>query len=667
MSQPRNPADSQALLQSMLQRLKLQTGREGQAHTPVPTTGASIWRQGGERGACDVQKMNNSPVNGFGANGVPSKEFGISAGDSNHGMKGGEVQQLAHGCAVDRGVISSPTQKDNIDGDTGENRAPAVTPTGTEQLFPARSLKDADITSFERTHVERGSFGTSAMTKQTANNKEAVTGTGQNQDQGFTPKVYMWSLKPTDASLDTGGQEGQVPHVGNGGLGALAQSKDMQIVPTSQKTTNSSSRRKQRPSENKTARRWTQKIKERWRDRPGSFGKKGKEEGGREDKESEQKTEISPQNQLLAVGRLTDTPNKEEERALTSLGSSNHTEGSTSEGHIRSIGDFEFGLGSFSLLEEIVMGQEWAKFLNPGQSAASAYQRPSEEPLRHFTIPSNPHDSGQSSLTLNQLGGVNNQWSFGATKASPDFSMAQVSPDAFLPVSMDVTEGKQQQYNRREADQSEPMEHGHTRRPPSLVEPANILINSALKTRVQLNRKRQYQSAERRDERLQTEKTSHVSEADRGGSTPSQGQTSSHPMEEAGGSERDDVIPLYTLNSPSLPLSPTSFPPYSPRGVLKHSISHDSEASMETVTKRRRVEENRRVRFSEEILTIAPPELDLDATDSEEDSEAEEDSVIEQECEEVPAPIEEVAPARRHALPAWILALKRRNTGRKHR
>lgn len=287
MSQPRNPADSQALLQSMLQRLKLQPGREGQA--------ASTLGQDGERAASNVQQVNNSPVNGFGANGIPAKAFGISAADSNFGLKGGE--QPGRGCEVDRGLISSPTQKDNTDGETGENRVlgqPAVIPTGTRQLFPARSLKDADITSFVRTDGERGSFGSSAMTRQTSSSKDAVTSMGQNQDrdQGFTPKVYVWALKPTDANPDTGSREDHVLHVGNGGFEALAQSKDVQIVPTGQQTTNSSSRRNQRSSENKT-RRWTQKIKERWRDRQGSFGRKGKEEGGREDKKSEQETEVS--------------------------------------------------------------------------------------------------------------------------------------------------------------------------------------------------------------------------------------------------------------------------------------------------------------------------------------------------------------------------------------
>ncbi|XP_070769403.1 A-kinase anchor protein 200 [Enoplosus armatus] len=665
MSQSRNPPDTQALLQSMLQRLKLQPGREGQAylHTPVPITAASTRGQDGERGASNVQKVNNSLVNGFefGTDGVPSKEFGISAAESNFGLKGEEIQQQGHGCEVDKGLISSPTQKDNTDGDTGENSVlgqatqSGITPTGAGQLLPAQSLKDADITSFEGTDGKRVNFG-----RDTPSNNDAVTSMGQNQ--GFTHKVYTWSLKPTDADLNTGSLENKVFHMGNGGFGASPQSKDMQFAPTGQETTNSSSRRKQRSSENKT-RRWTQKIKERWKDRSGSFGKKGKEEGGRGDQKSEQGPEISLQNQLLTEENLMNTSNKEEERTLMSPDSSDpsktpatHTDDGFIEGHMRSTSDFDFGLGSFSLLEEIVTGQEWAKFLNPNQSAASANQRPSEEPLSPLKIPQNAHDSGPSSPTLNQQGGVNRQWSFRGTESSsgPDFSRAQISP-----VSMDVSEGKQAAV---QDDQSEPMEHGHTRRPPSFVQPADILINSALKSRVHLNRKRQHQSAERSNERLQTENISDGKEAGRGGSTSSLG----HVMEET---RDDNVMPLYILNSPPS-LSSTSSTPLAPapRGVLKHSISQNSESSMEIITKRRRVEDNRRVHFSEEVVTIAPPDLDLDLTNSEEDSGSDEDSVIEQGGEVEQAAIEMVAaPARRAALPAWILALKRRNTGRKPR
>lgn len=298
MSQSRNPPDTQALLQSMLQKLKLQPGREGQAylHTPVPVTAASTWGQDGQGGASHLQKVNR-PVNGFdtGTNDIPTKEFWISAADSNFGHKGGVVDRDS--------LISFRTQKDNIDGDTGENRVfgqaiqPGITATGTGQLFPAKSLKDAEITSFERADGERLSIGSSGMKRDNPSNTHAVTSTGQNQDQdqeqGFRSKVYMWSLNPADVNVDTGSQQDKGLHMGNGGFGASAQSKDMQIVPTDQKTTNSSPRRKQRPSENKT-RRWTQKIKERWKDRQGNFGKKGKEEGGGGvDLKSEQGTEVS--------------------------------------------------------------------------------------------------------------------------------------------------------------------------------------------------------------------------------------------------------------------------------------------------------------------------------------------------------------------------------------
>ncbi|XP_042348665.1 uncharacterized protein zgc:113229 [Plectropomus leopardus] len=658
MSRSNDQKDTQALLQSMLQRLKLQPGREGQAylHTPVPASAAPTRGQDGERGASSLQKGNNTPVNGFGSNGITSKEFGISAADGNFGLKGEEVQRPGHGCEVDGGVVF-PSQKDNIDGHTGQATQPVITSTGTSQLSPDKALKDANVTSSVRSDGERVNFGNFAMTRNITSDKDVVTSTGQNHDQSFTPKVYSWSLKPTNT-----GSSQEVLHMGNGGFGTLAQSKDMQIVPT-----NNSFRRKQRSSENKT-RRWTQKIKERWRDRPGSFGKKGKEGGGADQKSVG--TEISSQNQLSTAETFI-TSNKEEERTLASQditdpSNTPHTEDATNDGYMRSIGDFEFGLGSFSLLDEIVTGQKWAKFLNPNLTVASANQGPSE-----LKIPPHPHDGGQLSLILNQHEGVNRHWSFrGTEEASPtsDFSMAQMSPDAFQPVSMDVMEGKPA-VEQGEADHSEPMEHGHLRRPPSSLQPADILNKSALRSRVSLSRKRQHQSADNREERLQTQKIQDEKDTRQEGSESPMSPTSNHVMEETGESQPDNLKPVYILKSPPPPpLSPSvPFAP-APRGVLKHSISHDSQCSMETETKRRRVEENRRVHFSEAVVTIEPPELDLDATDSEEDSGADEDSVLEQDSEEERAAIEEVAaPARRAALPAWILALKRRNTGRKHR
>ncbi|XP_026185506.1 uncharacterized protein LOC113144049 [Mastacembelus armatus] len=665
MSQSQNPKDTQALLQSMLQRLKLQPGREGQAflHTHVPTPVASRWEGDGGKGASNLQKISNTPVNSleFGINGISSKEFGDSVAD-----KDGGIQQPGHGSKVGRGHISFPSQKDNTHDGTGLNRmlgqttSPGITPTRTRQPFPTDSPKDTDITSFGRTDRERVSFGSSVITRTVPSNIDSVTSIGQNHNQGFTSRAYMWSLKPTDDKPDMQSQENKMLHPGNGEFGALSQSNGMQFVASSQNTTNSSSRRKQRSSENKT-RRWTQKIKERWRDRPASFSKKGKEkEAGHLDQKSEPLTEEEER-----------TPPLPDDSDPSKI-SPTHTEVSTPDGHSRSSSDFEFGLGSFSLLDEIVMGQEWAKFLNPNQSAPSAIQRPTGEKLR-FTP--NPCDSGQSSVILNQQGGGDNPWSFRGTNTSPvsNSSIAHIPPYASVPIGIDVSEGNQQQYVHGEADQSEPMEDGflgdsgpgQKYAPPSFVEPAGVVDISVLKNRG-LNRKRHHQSAERIDERFQTNITSDGKDLDREGSISPPSMTSSHVMDETGEYRHDNITLKCDVPTP---LSSSFFKPFvpPPRGVLKHSISQESESSMETVIKRRRVEENRRVRFSEEVMSIEAPELGLDMTDSEEDLGSEVDSVIEQECEVVQATLEEVAPVRRHALPAWILALKRKNTGKKHR
>lgn len=288
----------------MLQRLKLQQGRESQTyqHTPLPITSASTGGQDGVSGSSNLQKVDNSPVNGFelSSNGIPSKELRTSAVDSNSGLGGGEIQQPGFGHEVDGGFISSSTQKGNGDGDRGDNRVlgqviqPGITPTRTGQLLPGNSLRDANVTSLERTDGERVSFGSSAMTRHTPGNNYAAASIGHTmtQNQVFQPKVYTWSLKSTDANLNAGSQEDKGFHMGNGEHGAFSQSKDTQISPADQKTANSSLRRKQRSSENKT-KRWTQKIKERWRDRSGTFGKKEKEETLRENQKSEQETEVS--------------------------------------------------------------------------------------------------------------------------------------------------------------------------------------------------------------------------------------------------------------------------------------------------------------------------------------------------------------------------------------
>ncbi|KAM9741834.1 uncharacterized protein ACNS7B_012785 isoform 2-T2 [Menidia menidia] len=653
MSQSHHSTDTQALLQSMLQRLKLQQGREGQAYLQTPAnTASTLWQEGGNQSS-NYQEVNNSSFNVFGANGVPSKEFRITTVDSNFVIRPNEEKPFSS--ELGRSPTSFPFQKVKIDGNREEsgtcpNRVlgqltqPGVIPAPTTQLFPAQSPKDADFPSDERTKGERVAFGSFAMKRHIPADTDIVSnvGTNQNHVQEFTPKVYTWSTKSIDA--DSAGQVNKMLNMGNGEAGGFGPTND---ILRSQNPT--ISMRKQRSSENKT-RRWTQRIKERWKDKHVTFAKKGKEEGGTVNPGTEKETQVLNPNQQLMTDNLMNTSNEDRERSSALLDSS----GPGLMGHLqtkdnvdssfRCTSDFDIGLGSFSLLDEIVRGQEWAKFINPNLSATPTKSKTSEDRL-------NQPDP-------KQFGSGSNQWSFRSTESSPAaaFSAPQPSPATFTYAGMGVSKEKPQWVNQN-SDQSEPMEDGHNQSDmqfserglglqprPSFAQLADNLHNSPIKTSVQISRKRQHRSAVKLQIR-------DGQEAD-GGST-----SSCHMMDESGQT-------LYAPTSYPTPLS-NHFAP-APRGVLKHTMSQDSESSMETLSKRRRVEEKRRVHFSEEVVTILAPELDLITTDSEEESGTEEDSVLEQECEVEQTVTEEMAPARRLALPAWMLALKRKGTGRKH-
>lgn len=369
--------DTHALLQSMLQRLKLQPGTErlGGLHPPRPDTAAPTWGQNGLEGSPSLQavaRVNNISVNGFGTaaaesaqtddiikepkeegrgvlvnNGNPQKghegrkwdsrqEFEIPAWDGNlaSNPRGREGQQPSHGGQIDRGqetmassprLISSPSYKDNSDTDRGENRGlgqadlPALTPTG-QQLFPAKPLKDADVTLSEgredEIQREKEGNGNSAVKKcipcENFSVTDAVTNgyddrgslpdaspltsgspqQSEGQDgsstsvQGFTPRVYVWSLKTTETSPGTGSEDEKTLLVENGG------SKDTEVVTASQKTVNGTSEKQPKKTfETKT--RWTQKIKMRWAERRSSFGKKREEAGGRVEMKNGKEFEVS--------------------------------------------------------------------------------------------------------------------------------------------------------------------------------------------------------------------------------------------------------------------------------------------------------------------------------------------------------------------------------------
>ncbi|PWA22288.1 hypothetical protein CCH79_00012616, partial [Gambusia affinis] len=665
MSQSPHSTDSQAVLQSMLQRLKLQSGREGQAHfqTPVSSSAAPALGQNGQRGAASLQGVPSSPVDVLSFNGYPSKEFPISATNSTSGFLRDEKHQASPALEGSRSPTFFPSQKVGPNGDSGkkwelgEAPGPGISPTSTRPLFPTKPQKEIKLTFFKRTDTESENIGSYLMREDVPAKTSAGLNMMENQNH-----VPAWSVNSTDAGLAGGGNIGS--HVGNGGFSSLQQNNDLQVFSNSQVATNM---RRKRSTENKT-RRWTQKLKERFKDRHGNAEKKGKEDGlpGQE-------------TQVIMPDTPGNKPNNDPDAAFSPSDCTDssklhpaQTEDNTTASNIRRTSDFDIGLGSFSLLDEIANGQEWAKFLNPNLSTSSVIERPSEEPSSQPHIQPQPHSLNQSPGTLSQVGVGNNQWSFRSTESSagPVFSMPRSAP-VFPAANMDTSALKQP------ADQLEPMEDGQSRsemlsklqlRLSAFAEPSDNPYHSIARNRIQMSRKRQHQPAERKEERFQTEKMSDGGKTDKG-PIPSPSPASIQMMEESVESQQRNISSSQEQRSLPVSLSPTSLSPSAPppRGVLRNNMSHEAESAMETMTKRRRVEENRRVHFCEHVIAIESLDIMDDTVEEEEDLEADEDSLFEQDFEPVHAEIDEVLPARRSNLPAWIQALKRMNAGKKHR
>lgn len=240
MSQSPASSDTQALLQSMLQRLRIQQGRDGEQLHGLNSAVATRAEEAVTE-AFSARKLNTGPADGY--------EFGCSR------------------ILVNKDHISVPAHEDKGHGGPDQDRVagrdtqPRVPAAETGQLFTATSPKDADVTS-------RSDMGTVNIGSMTVSVPE------RRQSQGFQPKVFAWSSKPTYVA---GSPRYRVLPGENGELGSFSPSKDTHITATDQTFERGGFSRKQQLMEKKS-RRWTQKIRERWKDRPGSFGKKQKEE-----------------------------------------------------------------------------------------------------------------------------------------------------------------------------------------------------------------------------------------------------------------------------------------------------------------------------------------------------------------------------------------------------
>ncbi|XP_077588596.1 uncharacterized protein LOC144207171 isoform X2 [Stigmatopora nigra] len=547
MSQP----DSQALLQSMLERLKIQPGRE-----------RLTYKHPGESPRQEIEK--DVLTNGYVLDGPAKRSQAPALADGKFSPKVIEGLKPVHSFGQYRGHFSFP--KD-------DSHTTVVVPL--ESSIPY-------------------SEGTDTLAK-----KDVTTGK-QESEGGFklNDQDWYWGSSRFSESHSTF-------HVGNG-FENMSKWKDMQMVPQK-----SSTKRKQRFSESK-AKRWTQKLKERWVERSHKKERESTEDWTK---------------QISAQSRLVDTlkqDGEERENPKTPL------EDDNIDAFMGSSENFPFGFGTVSLLDEIISGQEWAKFLNTASTNHTIAEKTSNGPdmTPRATL------NGPSAFAAHHSESLNRGWSFRGGESLPLYN---------FPGNKDLPEA-----DTEEADGFQPMEQGQSQShepmkdsafwPPrnSNVERADILDDSPPSSR--LNRKRQHHSAENWTQNRQESANNHVS-----------------------GKAEENMVPI--LGCPSSKFSPGA-PPL--RSVLRHPTFPSIDSSQES--KRRRMEANRRVRFAETVQEIPPIRAELDTWDSEEDNGTVLGSGSDEEEEKERMAVEEdkAAPARRPALPAWIRALKRKNTARKH-
>ena len=150
--------------------------------------------------------------------------------------------------------------------------------TGQEGLSEhAGVLNDGpDAGEVPYAHLTSPPFNKDSCAVVAAGTESSRTSSQNQSESGFTPRVYMWSLGIANPGLDTGSPV-KSGAIGYGGLNDV-----MGVFSANQGTADSSlvaAKKKKRLSERST-KRWTLNIMDRWRESRGSLGKREKKDNG---------------------------------------------------------------------------------------------------------------------------------------------------------------------------------------------------------------------------------------------------------------------------------------------------------------------------------------------------------------------------------------------------
>uniref|UniRef100_A0A672SUG3 Uncharacterized LOC107588404 n=1 Tax=Sinocyclocheilus grahami TaxID=75366 RepID=A0A672SUG3_SINGR len=395
------------------------------------------------------------------------------------------------------------------------------------------------------------------------------------------------------------------------------------------------------------AKRWAQNVKERWRERHRSTLTRQRDDGERQAQNEVQSNRSS----LLVPIVVNETPT-----ALTESTDIHHEEISRAldedgPGSLCYMSDSQFSCGTTSnLMEEIFSGTEWAQFLSvnstqmhQSKELPNTNNQSREEDLQSKWTHDDTTDSTQLSLPESFAQDMaSDQQTETSQMSVTDLPTNPLQTDPFTNQSQNTNLNPNEQSNGQShfsqlgPNESKATEHSDPQPTSSQVsDPSHNLPQDGTEDFIPLLDLSYAKSIKR------SSVTSHGSLSRKREHWTKSRESFEHTTqemedEENGGSFTAAQHPV-RIPSPASPLNSLN------------SISQDSESSetLETAVKKRRMEDTRRVRFSEEVIILPPTYLPESDDDDDDDEEEENDD---NDWQEEPSP--------RHSFPKWIVSLK---------
>ncbi|XP_017547575.1 uncharacterized protein zgc:113229 [Pygocentrus nattereri] len=645
-------SDTQSLLQSMLQKLKLQNHSERsstptQEQAPSPTVGLN--------GRSSLE----STVYQFGD---PSKQQGTPPSVWTNLDSSWRLQ-----------LSNQPHLEQSIEGIPATLEPDVI----SDSEIPRWNRKQLKI-SHSKVSDDSSSLSSSSTTENTLNPTDLPTP---------SPTSSILSQKTSEKHSDHSG-------VCSEGVGDIR--KDSINVPDKIMRTRTS-RTSKRKWEDPGKKRWTQKVKERWKERH------KKERDGKQKQESNDmaKNDHCPAPTKSSDDNTTATlyeQNISDNSTIVTLREQNtiHPEpinnglDEAPPSPLDHMSESIFPFGTFNLMEEIFTGKEWASFFqtNTGSQpeftcitadkTTESLNTVSQSPYRERTT-GNQWDYKEAADS--NLRTPSSQMKSGSFQEDMDITEQPRTSDLsqtfeFLKDKSELFASNQIQSMDLGLSQSENDEE--TKYQPQLQDlHQNYQLNTAeasyhqsLTSERNLNQSQQSDPNHTQPETVHEEflpllDLSYLQPKD--SSSPRKFGTLSrkrgHCMLQRGSSDRGrsetGELDEWGDNAPLNSLHPApSLSPASSISSFQDSNCQDSEssASIETIIKKRRLENTRRVRFAEEVVFLPPLVLseDYDDEDDNDDYDNEEEGEASDEDED---DVQE-EPQSRSSVPNWIVALR---------